>query len=106
MAIGGGALAGSNLATATQFGVEVSGIALLANLAFQFLKTFDWFDQHRWWSVTLLVICIGSFLGIRHEHWDEAIWKGGAAAFQAAANYASQKSAGLGILEPAPNQGG
>lgn len=95
----------TNLATATQFGVEVAGIALLANLAFQFIKTFDRFDQHRFWSVALLVICIGAFIVIRHEHWDEAIWKGGAAAFQAAANYASQKAAGLGILEPAPNQG-
>ena len=103
VALGTGVMASTNFATSTVFGPDVAGIALLANLTFQFLKHFSWFDQHRWWPFALLVICIVAFFLIHHQDWEQAIWKGGAAAGQAAANYAAQKASGLGILEPAAN---
>lgn len=99
LAAGTGVMAGSNALTATQFGVDVSGVALLANMLFQWLKHYDWFDQHRYWPLALLLISILAFVLIHHEHIEDAIWKGGAAAFQAAANYSAQKASGLGIFE-------
>ena len=109
MAVGTGVTAASNVATTTMFGPEVAGVALLTNMLFQWVKKFEWFDHHRWWPLALVVIAVLAFMGIHHDDIAQAIWKGGAAAFQAAANYAGQKASGLGIFEPAqnlPTQGG
>lgn len=100
LAAGTGLMGATNAITATQFGLDVAGVALLCNMLFQWLKHYDWFDQHRYWPIALLLICVAAFLLVHHEKPEDAVWKSGAAAFQAAANYASQKASGLGIFEP------
>ena len=99
--LGATVAAGSNALTTAQFGVDVTGVAFAVNLAFQEIKKWEWFDQHRWWPITLLLLGVGLFLLMSQGDWTQAIPKGATAAVQAAINYGSQKATGLGIFEPA-----
>lgn len=99
--LGATVAAGSNMLTTSQFGPEVAGVAFVVNLGTQFVKQFSWLDQHRWWPVLLLGFGVGAFLLLTGGDWGQALPKGGAAAMQAALNYAGQKAAGLNILEAA-----
>ena len=98
--LGATVAAGSNALTTAQFGADVAGVAFATNLAFQWLKQWEWLDQHRWWPLVLLGLGVGLFLVVSQGDWAQAIPKGATAAVQAAINYAGQKAAGLSIFEP------
>ena len=98
--------AGSNAAMTAIAGPEVTEAAFGVGLLFQALKHCEWYDQERFWPVTLVVLGVGIFVVLAiltQRDMVESVLRGFAAAWQANLNYHAAKVAGLGLLEPAAN---
>lgn len=94
----------SNSLTASQAGLDASGLAFGVTMIFQWVKQFSWFEQNKVAPLVLLLLGIDSTLLVyilAHKEIAEAIPKGCWVAWQAMQNYVGQKTTGLGGLAPA-----
>ncbi len=108
--VGATVLGGSNMLTASTAGLDANGLAAGVTLAFNWMKKWDHFNQHAHAEIVLLLLGLGSAVGVAllANHGDlaqaaNAIPKGCQVGWQAMANYVGQKAAGIGGLAPAAN---
>ena len=102
--VGATVLAGSNALTVSSQGADIAGLAAGVTMIFQWLKQFDWFHQHSWAPLVLVLLGItltAIYLALAHKELADAIPKGMWVAWQAFENYIGQRATGLGGLNPA-----